>query len=139
MLGIQLSGVDVVLANYPPPPPKPILAKLVPVTQIGVSAIVMAREHFFQCLGLQCIPFSLCKRVGIVAATWLFAMCSSPSCKALVLLMFTTMMSCSVASSWRLVLPKIEGGKVSQDIELKDLIDRRLANSWVMMWELMGL
>ena len=75
MLETQFPGIDVVLANYPPPAPKRILSKLVPVAQVGVFAIIMAGDQIFPRLGMSPPPwyYSLrANRFGTISATWLF-------------------------------------------------------------------
>ncbi|MBA0780087.1 hypothetical protein Gotri_004228 [Gossypium trilobum] len=44
MLEAQFLGIDVMLDNYPPPLPKHLLSKVVPVFQFGVIGIMMASE-----------------------------------------------------------------------------------------------
>ena len=75
MLESQFPGVTVVLANYPPPLPKRLLSKVVPVVQIGVIGIVMAGEQIFPRLGFIAPPpwyYSLrANRFGTISTTWL--------------------------------------------------------------------
>lgn len=75
MLETQFPGIDVVLANYPPPLPKRLLAKVVPAVQIGVIGIIMAGEQIFPMLGIVTPPqwyYSLrANRFGSMASTWL--------------------------------------------------------------------
>ena len=75
MLETQFPGINVVLANYPPPLPKRVLSKLVPVVQIGVMSIVLAGEHIFPRLGYAVPPpwyYSLrANRFGTISSTWL--------------------------------------------------------------------
>ncbi|KAL9252990.1 SelT-like protein, partial [Drosera capensis] len=47
MLENQFPGIHVVLANYPPSPPKRILAKVMPVVQIGAVALFVAGDQIF--------------------------------------------------------------------------------------------
>ncbi|KAM7531996.1 hypothetical protein LguiB_035406 [Lonicera macranthoides] len=51
MLENSFPGVNVLLDNYPPSLPKRLLAKVVPVIQFGVIGIVMGGEHIFPRLG----------------------------------------------------------------------------------------
>lgn len=75
MLETQFPGVEVVLANYPPSLPKRVVAKLVPVVQIGVIGLVMAGEQIFPMLGVMAPPpwyYSLrANKFGTIASFWL--------------------------------------------------------------------
>lgn len=75
MLETSFPGMDVTLANYPPPMPKRLVAKLVPVVQVGVIGTMMAGEQIFPMLGLTTPPpwyYSLrSNRFGTIATTWL--------------------------------------------------------------------
>lgn len=75
MLESQFPGITVVLANYPPPLPKRILSKLVPVVQFGVIGIIVGGEQIFPRLGFAAPPqwyYSLrANRFGSMASTWL--------------------------------------------------------------------
>lgn len=75
MLETAFPGIDVILANYPPPLPKRLLAKVVPLVQIGVIGIIVAGEHIFPMLGFMTPPpwyYSLrANRFGSMASTWL--------------------------------------------------------------------
>lgn len=75
MLETQFPGIDVILANYPPPMPKRLLAKAVPVVQMGVIGIIMAGEQIFPMMGIMTPPswyYSLrANRFGSIASTWL--------------------------------------------------------------------
>ena len=75
MLESSFPGVEVILANYPPPLPKRLLSKVVPVVQFGVIGIITAGEHIFPRLGMAPPPwyYSLrANRFGSIASTWLF-------------------------------------------------------------------
>lgn len=75
MLESQFPGINVVLANYPPPLPKRLLSKAVPVLQFGVIGIIMGGEHIFPRLGFAAPPqwyYSMrANRFGSMASTWL--------------------------------------------------------------------
>lgn len=75
MLDSQFPGIHVVLANYPPPLPKRLLGKVVPVFQFGVIGLVMAGEQIFPKLGYAVPPpwfYQLrANRFGTMATTWL--------------------------------------------------------------------
>lgn len=75
MLESSFPGIDVVLANYPPPLPKRLLSKMVPVVQFGMIGIVMGGEQIFPRLGFVAPPpwfYSLrANRFGTISSTWL--------------------------------------------------------------------
>ena len=75
MLETAFPGINVNLANYPPPLPKRLLSKVVPVVQFGVIGIVMAGEQIFPRLGFVNPPpwyYSLrANRFGTISSTWL--------------------------------------------------------------------
>ncbi|KAJ6409082.1 hypothetical protein OIU84_008721 [Salix udensis] len=104
MLETQFPGVDVVLVNYPPSLPKRVAAKLVPVFQVGVMGIVLGGEQIFPMIGLMAPP-------------------PCPSSNPLGRLKFIAMMS------W--FSPKLMEARFPGEIELKDLVGRRLANSGI--------
>ncbi|XP_061347172.1 selT-like protein isoform X2 [Gastrolobium bilobum] len=75
MLEIAFPGTEVILANYPPPLPKRLLSKVVPVVQIGVIGVVVAGEQIFPMLGFVAPPpwyYNLrANKFGTIASTWL--------------------------------------------------------------------
>ncbi|KAL1222036.1 SelT-like protein [Cardamine amara subsp. amara] len=75
MLETAFPGLDVILANYPAPAPKRLLAKVVPVVQMGVIGIIMGGEHIFPMIGITQPPawyYSLRgNRFGSMASTWI--------------------------------------------------------------------
>lgn len=75
MLESSFPGIDVVLANYPPPLPKRLLSKMVPVVQFGMIGVVMGGEQIFPRLGFAAPPqwyYSLrANRFGTISSTWL--------------------------------------------------------------------
>lgn len=75
MLEIALPGTEVILANYPPPLPKRLLSKAVPVVQVGVISVVIGGEQIFPMLGFIATPpwyYSLrSNRFGTIASAWL--------------------------------------------------------------------
>lgn len=75
MLDSQFPGINVALANYPPPLPKRVLSKLVPIVQFGVIGVIMGGEHIFPRLGFASPPqwyYSMrSNRFGSMASTWL--------------------------------------------------------------------
>lgn len=75
MLETAFPGIDVVLANYPPPLAKRMISKVIPVVQVGIIALIVAGEQIFPKLGIRTPPswyFSLrTNRFGSIASTWL--------------------------------------------------------------------
>lgn len=75
MLGTAFPGINVILANHPPPLPRRLLSKLVPVFQVGIIGTIMAGEHIFSRLGITTPPpwyHSLkANRFGSIASTWI--------------------------------------------------------------------
>ncbi|RVW84947.1 SelT-like protein [Vitis vinifera] len=125
MLESQFPGVTVVLANYPPPLPKRLLSKVVPVVQIGVIGIVMAGEQIFPRLGFIAPPpwyYSLrANRFGTISTTWLlgnFLQSFLQSSGAF-----------EVYCNGELVFSKLKQQRFPGEIELKDLVGQRLVAS----------
>ncbi|XP_034694834.1 selT-like protein [Vitis riparia] len=125
MLENQFPGVTVVLANYPPPLPKRLLSKVVPVVQIGVIGIVMAGEQIFPRLGFIAPPpwyYSLrANRFGTISTTWLlgnFLQSFLQSSGAF-----------EVYCNGELVFSKLKQQRFPGEIELKDLVGQRLVAS----------
>ncbi|XP_060202396.1 selT-like protein isoform X1 [Lycium barbarum] len=127
MLDSQFPGIHVVLANYPPPLPKRLLGKVVPVFQFGVIGLVMAGEQIFPRLGFAVPPpwfYRLrANRFGTMATTWLLGN------------FFQSMLQSSgafeVYVNGELVFSKLKENRFPGEIELKDLVGRRIANSRV--------
>ncbi|KAA8549421.1 hypothetical protein F0562_001106 [Nyssa sinensis] len=125
MLETSFPGLDVILANYPPPLPKRLLSKMVPVVQMGVIGIVMAGEQIFPALGFVAPPpwyYSLrANKFGSIATTWLLGN---------VLQSFLQSSGAfEVYFNDELVFSKLKEGRFPGEIELKDLIGKKLANS----------
>jgi selT/selW/selH-like putative selenoprotein len=75
MLETSFPGIHVVLLNYPPPFPKRVLTKAVPILQVGAIATIMAGDQIFSRLGIVPPPwyYSLrANRFGTMATIWLF-------------------------------------------------------------------
>ncbi|XP_044504494.1 selT-like protein [Mangifera indica] len=128
MLDAQFPGIDVVLENYPPPMPKRLLAKVVPVVQFGVIGIIMAGEQIFPMMGIMTPPawyYSLrANRFGSIASTWLlgnFLQSFLQSSGAF-----------EVYCNDELVFSKLKEGRFPGEIELKDLVAKKLSTSIVM-------
>ena len=52
MIESAFPGIEIVLSNYPPPLPKRVVSKLVPVVQFGMFGLVMGGEQLFPMLGM---------------------------------------------------------------------------------------
>ncbi|KAG7559966.1 Selenoprotein Rdx-type [Arabidopsis thaliana x Arabidopsis arenosa] len=127
MLETAFPGVDVVLANYPAPAPKRILAKVVPVAQMGVIGLIMGGEQIFPMIGIAQLPawyHSLrANRFGSMASTWLvgnFLQSFLQSSGAF-----------EVSSNGELVFSKLKEGRFPGEIELRDLISGTLTKPFV--------
>ncbi|XP_019460516.1 PREDICTED: selT-like protein [Lupinus angustifolius] len=125
MLEIAFPGTEVVLANYPPPLPKRLLSKVVPVLQFGVIGVVIGGEQIFPMLGFVAPPpwyNSLrANKFGTVASTWLLG-------NALQSFLHSSG-AFEVYFNGELVFSKLKEGRFPGEIELKDLISRRMTNS----------
>ncbi|KAI8014115.1 SelT-like protein [Camellia lanceoleosa] len=125
MLETAFPGINVVLANYPPPLPKRLLGKVVPVVQFGVIGIVMAGEQIFPRLGFMAPPpwyYSLrANRFGTISSTWLLGNFLQS--------MLQSSGAFEVYCNGELVFSKLNEKRFPGEIELKDLIGRRIANS----------
>ncbi|XP_020881343.1 selT-like protein isoform X2 [Arabidopsis lyrata subsp. lyrata] len=127
MLETAFPGLDVVLANYPAPAPKRILAKVVPVAQMGVIGLIMGGEQIFSMIGIAQPPawyHSLrANRFGSMASTWLlgnFLQSFLQSSGAF-----------EVSCNGELVFSKLKEGRFPGEIELRDLIRGTLTKPFV--------
>ncbi|XP_010454014.1 PREDICTED: selT-like protein isoform X2 [Camelina sativa] len=122
MLETAFPGLDVILANYPPPAPKRLLAKVVPVAQMGVIGMIVAGDRIFPMIGIAQPPawfHSLrANRFGSMASTWLignFLQSYLQSSGAF-----------EVQCDGELVFSKLKEGRFPGEIELRDLISKTL-------------
>ncbi|KAL6534478.1 hypothetical protein OROHE_013403 [Orobanche hederae] len=124
---IRTHGINVVLANYPAPFPKRTLSKLVPVVQFGVIGIIMGGEHIFPRLGFSAPPrwyYSMrANRFGSLASTWLLG----NFLQSFVQNSGAFEVYCNSES----VFSKLNESRFPGEIELKELVARRIANSRV--------
>ncbi|KAG7564766.1 Thioredoxin-like superfamily [Arabidopsis suecica] len=127
MLETAYPGLDVVLANYPAPTPKRILAKVVPVAQMGVIGLIMGGEQIFPMIGIAQPPawyHSLrANRFGSMASTWLlgnFLQSFLQSSGAF-----------EVSCNGELVFSKLKEGRFPGEIELRDLISGTLTKPFI--------
>ena len=75
MLETSFPGIHVILRNYPPPFPKRVLSKVIPIVQVGAIATILAGDQIFPRLGMVPPPwyYSLrANRFGTTATIWLF-------------------------------------------------------------------
>ncbi|EOA25538.1 hypothetical protein CARUB_v10018883mg, partial [Capsella rubella] len=127
MLATAFPGLDVILANYRSPAPKRVLAKVVPVAQMGVIGLIMGGEHIFPMISIAQPPawyHSLrTNRFGSMASTWLlgnFLQSFLQSSGAF-----------EVSCNGELVFSKLKEGRFPREIELRDLISRTLTKPFV--------
>ncbi|CAI9287366.1 unnamed protein product [Lactuca saligna] len=125
MLESEFPGLSVVLANYPPPLPKRLLSKVVPVVQFGVIGVVMAGEHIFPRLGFAAPPpwfYSMrANRFGTISSTWLlgnFLQGFLQSSSAF-----------EVSINGERVFSKLREKRFPGEIELRELVGKKIANS----------
>lgn len=127
MLDTAFPGIDVVLANYPPSLPKRLLAKVVPFFQIGAVAIVVAGEHIFPMLGVIAPPawyYSLrANKFGTIATFWLLGNAAQS--------FLQSSGAFEVYLNDELVFSKLNEGRFPGEIELKDLISKRLTTTGI--------
>ncbi|XP_014515751.1 selT-like protein [Vigna radiata var. radiata] len=124
MLESEFPGINVVLANYPPPLPKRILGKVVPVVQTGVIVAIVAGDQIFPRLGVT--PplwyYSLrANKFRSIASTWLltnFLQSFLQSSGAF-----------EVYCNGELVFSKLKENRFPGEIELRDLIGKRVVGT----------
>ncbi|XP_068310130.1 selT-like protein isoform X2 [Pyrus communis] len=125
MLEAAFPGIHVELSNYPPPLPKRVVSKLVPVAQVGVFGIIMAGEQIFPMLGVATPPawyYSLrANRFGTIASTWLLG-------NALQSFLQGTG-AFEVYLNDELAFSKLKEGRFPGEIELRDAIASKLGSS----------
>ncbi|XP_009132034.1 selT-like protein [Brassica rapa] len=122
MLETEFPGLDLILANYPAPAPKRLLAKVVPVVQMGVIGMIVAGDRVFPLIGIAQPPawFNSLRanRFGSMASTWLvgnFLQSYLQSSGAF-----------EVLCNGEPVFSKLKEGRFPGEIELRDLISKKL-------------
>ncbi|KAK9069329.1 hypothetical protein SSX86_013445 [Deinandra increscens subsp. villosa] len=127
MLESAFPGLNVVLGNYPPPLPKRLLAKVVPVVQFGVIGVVMGGEYIFPRLGFATPPAwyhsMRGNRFGTISSTWLmgnFLQGFLQSSGAF-----------EVSINGEQVYSKLREKRFPGEIELREAISKRIVNSGV--------
>lgn len=125
MLETQFPGINIVLANYPPSLPKRLLSKVIPVFQFGIIGLIMAGEQIFPKLGFAVPPpwyYSLrANRFGSIASTWLFG--------NFIQSFLQSSGAFEVYCNGDLVFSKLTENRFPGEIELRDLVDQKLANT----------
>ncbi|KAG6427659.1 hypothetical protein SASPL_111905 [Salvia splendens] len=129
MLESQFPGINVVLGNYPPPLPKRMLSKVVPVIQFGVIGIIMGGEHIFPRLGFTAPPqwyYSMrANRFGSMASTWLLGNFLQS--------FLQNSGAFEVYCNGELAFSKLKENRFPGEIELKELVTRRIVNARVII------
>ncbi|KAK6935717.1 Selenoprotein, Rdx-type [Dillenia turbinata] len=127
MLETSFPKIHVILENHPAPLGKRLLANLIPVMQIGVTSIVITGEQIFPMMGITMPPqwyLSLrANRFGAVATTWLIGNTLKSTLQS--------SGAFEVHYNGKLVFSKLKEDRFPGEIELRDLIARRLTNSKV--------
>lgn len=125
MLEIAFPGTEVVLANYPAPLPKRLLSKVVPVVQLGVIGTVVAGEQIFPMMGFVAPPpwyFNLrANKFGTIATTWLLGNTLQS--------FLQSSGAFEVYLNGELVFSKLKEARFPGEIELKDLISKKMETS----------
>uniref|UniRef100_A0A7N0VDX4 SelT-like protein n=1 Tax=Kalanchoe fedtschenkoi TaxID=63787 RepID=A0A7N0VDX4_KALFE len=134
MLLAEFPGINVVLENYPPTLPKRLLSKLVPVAQVGVMGLMMGGEHIFPRLGYAVPPPWYHKlranRFGTISTTWLlgnFLQSFLQSSGAF-----------EVYCNGALVFSKLQEHRFPVDIELKELVSKKIKTTEILNGEGVG-
>ncbi|XP_078435143.1 selT-like protein [Wolffia australiana] len=124
MLETSFPGIDVVLSNYPPPLPKRLLSKLVPVAQAAVIGIMMGGDQIFPRLGyIQLPPWYLsmrANRFGTIASSWLLG--------NFVQNFLQSTGAFEVYCNGYLVFSKLKEQRFPSEIELRNLIEEHISS-----------
>ncbi|GAB4848488.1 hypothetical protein Ancab_003192 [Ancistrocladus abbreviatus] len=133
MLENQFPGINVMLANYPPSPPKRLLSKLAPVVQVGAVALIVAGDQIFPRLGISPPPpwyYTLrANRFGTISAIWLFGNFAQS--------FLQSSGAFEVYVDGELVFSKLKEQRFPGEIELRDLLGKRIGSSQIVdgnMW-----
>ncbi|KAL4369483.1 hypothetical protein GQ457_05G017980 [Hibiscus cannabinus] len=125
MLETQFPGIDVILDNYPPPFPKRLLSKVVPVFQFGVIWIIMVDKQIFPMIGIMMpLPWYYSfhgNRFGSIVTAWLLGNVMQS--------FLQSSGAFEVFCNGELVFSKLKQRKFAGEIELKDLVGKTLANT----------
>ncbi|GAB4847513.1 hypothetical protein Ancab_026572 [Ancistrocladus abbreviatus] len=124
MLENQFPGINIMLSNYPPSPPKRLLGKLAPVVQVGAIALIVAGDQIFPKLGIWPPPWYYtlrANRFGTISAIWLFG--------NFVQSFLQSSGAFEVYVDGELVFSKLNEQRFPGEIELRDLVGKRLTSS----------
>lgn len=115
-------GTEVLLTNYPPPLPKRLLIKLVPVVQFAGIALVVGGEHIFPRLGYASPPlwynYLRQNRFGAAAAFWIIGN-----------VLQNTLQSTGAFEIYfdgDLIFSKLKEGRFPSEIEVEQLVSKTL-------------
>lgn len=117
-------GINVVLANYPPPFPKRALSKVVPVLQTGAIIAITAGDQIFPRLGVTPpqLYYSLrANKFRSIASIWLLS--------NFVQSFLQSSGAFEVYFNGELVFSKLKENRFPGEFELKELIGRRIGNT----------
>ncbi|KAL5072876.1 hypothetical protein RYX36_011860 [Vicia faba] len=126
MLESLFPGINVVLANYPPPLPKRVISKVIPVIQTGIIIAITAGDQIFPRLGVTPpqLYYSLrANKFRSIASTWLLA--------NFVQSFLQSSGAFEVYFNGELVFSKLKENRFPGEFELKELIGNRIGNTHV--------
>ncbi|KAJ1416230.1 Thioredoxin-like superfamily [Sesbania bispinosa] len=124
MLESVFPGINVVLANYPPPLPKRILSKVIPVVQTGIIIMITAGDQIFPRLGMTPPPLFYSLRANkfrSIASIWLLANFLQS--------FLQSSGAFEVYCNGELVFSKLKENRFPGEIELRELVGRRLGST----------
>ncbi|XP_058734495.1 selT-like protein [Vicia villosa] len=124
MLESLFPGINVVLANYPPPLPKRVISKVIPVLQTGIIIAITAGDQIFPRLGVTPpqLYYSLrANKFRSIASTWLLA--------NFVQSFLQSSGAFEVYFNGELVFSKLKENRFPGEFELKELIGKRIGNT----------
>ncbi|KAK7286915.1 hypothetical protein RJT34_22272 [Clitoria ternatea] len=124
MLESEFPGINVVLANYPPPLPKRVLSKVIPLVQTGFIVAIVAGDQIFPRLGVTPPSWYYSLRTNkfrSIASAWLFANFLQS--------FLQSSGAFEVYCNGELVFSKLKENRFPGEIELRELVGRRLANT----------
>ncbi|KAL6138888.1 hypothetical protein ACLB2K_064167 [Fragaria x ananassa] len=124
MFATSYPGITVILANHPASFQKRLLSKLVPVVQVGIIGTIIGGEHIFQRLGMvpppSWYPSLQANRFGSIATSWLLG--------SFLQSFLQSTGAFEVYCNGELVFSKLKEQRFPSEIELRDLVGKKLAN-----------
>ncbi|CAK8574866.1 unnamed protein product [Lathyrus sativus] len=126
MLESLFPGINVVLANYPPPLPKRVISKVIPVLQTGIIIAITAGDQIFPRLGVTPpqLYYSLrANKFRSIASIWLLA--------NFVQSFLQSSGAFEVYCNGELVFSKLKENRFPGEFELKELIGKRIGNTHI--------